>query len=193
MTTRRVFLQLLTSGVVGLSLVETEWIPTPITSTMVPASGPLVDIEAITAECLRRTAAQLVDLRGSFVAGDYRLGDGGFTDQLNVGGPLSDKDRTLGIDPVGCLEPIAHGLANEVRYRELQRFGALPLLRDGSPGAVASCQRTGLTIRGIQYYDIGGTTMYEICNDEGEQIGEQAIMRPPEWLMRFDIIGGKAA
>jgi hypothetical protein len=165
---RRSFLTRLASGVVGLSLVDVEWMPGAIERT-IAATGELTDIDQIAAEILRRMVARAPDLRGRFVPGDYRLGMPGMTDQFSVE-CLPYKDGML---PERDLEPAAAVLVNYLNDKQLTSFGALPIPRGDYEGAVATDAGTGLTVRAIRIYDIG----IEYPHEAG-------------WRHRFDILGG---
>ena len=82
---RRNFLTVLSSGLVGVSLVDTQWIPTPIETTLAIPDGPLTDIRIIAAEMVRLMAAQMPSLRAEFIPGNYELGsNNGLTTQFGV-------------------------------------------------------------------------------------------------------------
>lgn len=165
---RRALLTRLSSGVVGLSLVDIQWVPGAITSE-IPLVAALTNIEAITAECLRCVVNELPQWRGAFVPGDYTLGFNGMNAQYGIDLEVSDVQFKYGINPVEFLVPAASRLATEIERHKITSFGALGVDIPNSHAAVATDEGTGITVRGVQYYDIW-----------------------PRWIMRFDVLG-KAA
>lgn len=154
---RRNFLTRLASGAIGLSLVDVEWIPTPPALNL-SAAAPLTDISTITAEYLRRLVGQLDrpwrEFRGVFVPGTYALGDHDLTEQLGIDMMLSVQEMTNGINTEMVLVPAAHRMAHEIDRKGLRAFGALPATFPGVDAAVATDEKTGVTVRCVQFYDI---------------------------------------
>lgn len=195
---RRRFLQVLASGVVGLSLVDIEWIPTAIQRTQPLSPGHLTGLEQITA-ALARAVGQELGVRGIFVPGDYRLGDEGMTEHVSVDIGLDDQAWARGVEPERTLLPAAAALANLLRDRDVQRFGALPLPGIVTEALVASDQASGVTVRGIREWTIGtGYTVpvyadhdEDVDEDDLVQIGECWVDVEPRWMTRFDILGGR--
>ena len=187
------------SGVVGLSFVDIEWIPTAITSTQPLPSGLLTGLDQITA-AIAREVGRLADIRGAFVPGDYRLGMAGMTDQFSVDVGVDDQGWIAGVSHDAAIVPVAIAFAQHIRDRGLHRFGALPLPLGGEDALVASDELSGVTMRGIRAFLPGHTYMRPIYkeapddtdDDDLEIIGEEPVEVPPRWMPRFDIIGGQA-
>ena len=171
---RRSFLTILSSGVVGLSLVDVEWIPTAIQSTTPLPSGLLTGLNQITA-AVAREVGHILDLRGRFVPGDYSFGMASMTDQCSVDIGLDEYAWASGVRHDATIVPAAHVLAKRVRDGGLCRFGALPIPVAIEDGVVATDELSGVTVRGLRAFTLGST-----CS-------------PPHWVTRFDIIGGRAA
>ena len=197
---RRRFLSVLSSGAVGLSLVDAEWIPTPFTSTQQLPTGLLTGLDQITA-ALAREMGRVLNLRGQFVPGDYKLGMAGMTDQFVVDVGIDEQEWAAGVRHDAHIVPAAHALAEQVRDHGIHRFGALPVpYNGGTDGVVATDQQTGVTVRGLRAFMIGQSYMRPIYNtdssaapyddDDREVIGEELVEVPPRWMTRFDIIGG---
>lgn len=206
MNRRRVFLQVLSSGVVGLSLCDVEWIPTPITSTQPLSTGLLTGLDQITA-AIAREVGRVLDLRGEFVPGDYALGMAGMTDQFAVNVVIAADEWTRSVQQDRIIVPAAYALAERVRDRGLNRFGALPLPPFGSvaDALVATDEQTGVTVRGLRAFNIGSTYMrpiykeehdappYDDDDDNREVIWEELVETSPHWVTRFDILAGRPA
>src|SRR3990167_4199950 len=147
MVDRRTFLTRLASGVIGVSLVDVQWVPTAIRSHINP-TDPLTDIHAITAVFLREMMTptqrndQVAQLRGQFVPGDYTLGVGGFDKQWNIGVNPGD-DGPVNVERY--ITPAALQMRHKILTTRLTRFGALPLPRD-IEGAVTTDQVSGVTV-----------------------------------------------
>lgn len=174
---RRSFLTLLSSGVVALCLPDVEWVPTTPSGVLAPAaSETLTDIGQITVAVLREMTTRLPDLRGTFLPGSYLIGHEGMTHQWNVG--LAPEGDNAGLTLKRSIVPAAAALAARVHEKELRRFGALPIpsVLYAEDAAVATDERSGLSVRGLRQYQLGD----RYGMDEG-------------WLYRFDVLGGKAA
>lgn len=184
---RRAFLTRLSSGIIGLSLVDVQWVPTAIRSAIDP-TAPLTDINAITAAFLRELVEPidgnpLSALRGRFVPGDYMLGGAnGFDQQWNIG---VDTGEDGAVDLERYLSPAALQMRHTLVQRRLTRFGALPL-PTGIEGAVATDHVSGVTVRGVRAYDVIGAGF------EDEETGEWVETRSPGWMLRFDVLGSAA-
>ena len=166
---RRSFLTRLASGVVGLSLVDVEWIPTPIIREIAHAA-PLTDLNTITAEYLRRLVQQLSGFRASFVPGDYA----GMDTHLGIDFMVSKQQMERGLNPYEFIDPAAGRMADEIQRRKFVAFGALPTNLHAVDAAVATDELTGVTVRGLHLFDLD---IERGC---------------PHWEMRFDVFG-KAA
>lgn len=149
---RRSFITRLASGVVGLSLVDTEWIPRPVYSHL-SSTAPLTDIEAITSEFLKRLVHCLPDLRSTFVPADYVRGMSG-SSQLRIDMMLSPLEMERGINADAYLEPAAYHMAHAINDKRLRTFGALVVDIPGVDAAVATDETTGATVRGIRAYNL---------------------------------------
>lgn len=185
MVGRRTFLTRLASGIVGVSLVDVQWVPTAVSSQIHPAAL-LTDINAITAAFLREvvTADPVSQLRGQFVPGDYTLGPGGFDQQWNIACDVGDSGA---VDLERYIRPAALQMRHRLIAHHLTRFGALPIPRGGGvEGVVATDHVSGVTVRGIRTYDPLG------AGYEDEVTGEWVETRPPGWLLRFDVLGSAA-
>lgn len=200
-TSRRRFLQVLASGAVGVSLVDVEWMPTAIQSTQpLTSTGLLTGLEQITA-ALARAVGQEPGVRGTFIPGDYRLGDAGMTDHINIDIGLDEKTWASGVDQERHILPAAAALAHMLRDRDVRQFGALPLPPEGTvdEALVATDQASGVTVRGIRAWNIGGgyhRPIYaehdeDVDDDDLVQIGERWVDIEPHWMTRFDILGGR--
>jgi hypothetical protein len=151
------------------------------TATLTPTAAP-ASIEDVVVALLAEMRPLLPDLRGSFIPGEYRLGRlNGLTDQFCINmaggsGPTPDA-----CDRERFLVPAAKVLAAEVRHRQARHFGALPIPPQITHGAVATDERSGLTIRGIAQYDVN-------VQEPGWMFA-----RPGGWTYRFDVLSGRAA
>lgn len=173
---RRSFLTRLASGIVGVALVDVEWIPTPSTLT-IPESAALTDMDTITAEYLRRLVNQLNQpwrpFTGRFIPGAYRLGEHGLIEQLGIDMQVSKLEIERGLNPDAYLEPAAYQMAQAINKKHLKAFGALPvnLHMPDLEAAVATDEATGVAVRGLRFFDID----FEYGH--------------PHWKMRFDVLG----
>jgi hypothetical protein len=139
---RRSFLTRLVGGAVGLSLVNVEWVPTPIVRHV---TGDLSTIEGATSEFLRRMVEAAPDTRAVFVPGVRGIGAEGMTNQWNV-----VFDDLLNVRQ--HIQPHVASLMKRVAgYRA---FGALPVDIHGVDATVAMDERTGLAVRGVRQYDV---------------------------------------
>lgn len=176
---RRSFVTLLSSGLAALCLPQIEWVPSGPTSELVvpSADAVLTDIDQITAEMLRQMTQRLPDLRGTFVPGAYRLGEHGLTDHWNVQlQPSVMRSNDLqGLTVRESIAPAAAVMVEKVRGAGLRRFGAFPCAMRDIQAAVATDERSGLSVRGLRQYFLG---------DE---------LQPEGWMYRFDVVGGRAA
>ena len=198
---RRTFLSVLASGVVGVSLCDVEWIPTPIQSTQPVPTGLLTGLDQITA-AVAREVGRVLDWRGEFVQGDYSLGMAGMTDQFCVDVGLDEREWAAGVRHDRIIVPAAHAIAQRVRDHGLHRFGALPIPGGACEGLVATDEQTGVTVRGLRAFSVGRTyvrPIYREAHEDGpyddddlEVIGEELVDEPPGWITRFDILGGPA-
>lgn len=183
---RRAFLTRLSSGIIGLSLVDVQWVPTAIRAS-IDSAAPLTDINAITAAFLRELVTpgpwESLPIRGQFVPGDYTLGLGGFDKQWNI---AVDTDDHGAVDLECYIRPAALQMRHHLIEDRLTRFGALPIPRGDIEGAVGTDQLSGVTVRGLRVYDILGSGY------EDEVTGEWIEISPPGWRLRFDILGSAA-
>lgn len=168
---RRGFLTRLASGVVGLSLVDVEWVPTPITGHIDPLA-PLTDINAMTADFVKRLAARLPDLRASFTPGAYTVGDHGLNQQLGIDFAVTKREMDRGLNPDQYLVPAATAMAR--RLGRMTAFGALPVDLGALEyeAALATDEVTGVAVRGVRFFD-----------------DDRPHFMTPHWKVRFDVLG----
>lgn len=171
---RRHFLTRLVSGVVGISLVDAQWIPTAITSH-VPLTADLESIDWMASEFIKQIALAMPDFRGRFVPGVYAVGDGEMTAQYAIDWahrPTLSPDRVIR----ECIVPAASQLSDVIQRKGMRAFGALPIPHIDCEGAVAMDETLGVSIRAIRQW-----MPYEPMTDT-----------PGHWINRVDVLG-KAA
>ena len=178
---RRTLLTRLASGIVGVSLVHTEWIPAAMTSELPPTASPTTDMRWQVADFLAEMVnGPLHGWDGRFIPGHYTIGSGGMTDQFNIsyepGFGLSREELLA-----RCIHPAAIALSRKVHHNNLYAFGALPIPVlpgvDRIEGAVATDKVTGVTIRGLRVF---------IPYDPVQNV-------PEHWVDQFDVLGRRRA
>lgn len=174
---RRTFLTRMASGIIGVSLVNVEWVPTAITSQLPSAGAAFTDPHQITAEFLAEMVrGPLRGWQGQFVPGNYMIGEGLMNSQCNIS-YKADEVLSRGELKERYITPAANALAKNVIRKEMRAFGALPMpTHEYCEWAVAMDEATGVAVRGLQVW-----IPYDPIHDT-----------PPYWAHRFDVLG-KAA
>ena len=152
-----------------MSFCDVEWLPTPIQSAQPLPTGLLTGLNQITA-AIAREVGRVSHIQGAFVPGDYRMGMAGMTHQFCIDMEIDEQRWRDGVPHEEYIVPVGERFAQDIRDREICRFGALPLPRPGvvEEAVVATDTQTGMTVRGIRAF-----------NDV-----------PSHWMTWFDIIGG---
>lgn len=151
---RRSFITRLASGLVGVSLIDVEWVPTAIAA---PLQADLSTLDGVTAEVLRLMTQRIDGFRAAFIPGQHTLGERGMTHQWHV--QMTPRSSVYEVDSRRDLEPAAAYLAQEAR--DWHQFGALPIALFGAEGALAVDGVTGIAVRGIRQYDVQTDMMYD--------------------------------
>lgn len=156
-------------------MVDVEWVPHALTSELA-ASAPLTDINALTAEYLRRLVVKMPDVRATYVPSDQEIWSS-TPRAYNVHFDVSPEIMAQGVHPEHFLEPAAEVTARKLREHQWLAFGAMPVDVGGPDveAAAAVDERTGIAVRGLRVFN-----------------EDAPYFTHPRWMVRFDVLGRPA-
>lgn len=163
---RRKFLGLLMAAAPAAVIPQSLWTPAPIPQLPPLQTGAVTDLAAIVRETMRQIYNQLGSAKFAYAPGV--LGSGGLVHQFGVDLPTPEKIDDTGLSIEKYIAPIAAIMVDEIRKHGFTKMGQLPLPRGVDRAEVSYDRRSGLSVRGICFYD----------PDHGAQV------------LRIDMIGG---
>lgn len=162
---RRSFITRTAAGLLGVSLVDVEWLAHPISRPLV---ANLSSIEGVTAAVLAEFCQGFSGRARSTTAG--QMGDDGLSKQYGVEAMAARGDQALTLERQ--IRPAALSLV--ARAKDFRTFGCLQTQGLACDAAIAKDNASGVCVRGVRMY------------------ANEWYPRTEGWMYRFDVVGGYA-